>query len=92
MRGKDEKSVKSNFKQYNLKTFFLDAMTFDLTQNPIRKGVFFDAIVCDRIHFMYFSADVFIAPYGVRAGAKRLGSRKDVKRPLIRKDGTPAHA
>jgi tRNA G10 N-methylase Trm11 len=48
MRGKGGKSVKSNFEQYNLQSFFLDAITFDLTQNPIREGVFFDAIVCDR--------------------------------------------
>jgi len=49
MRGKGEKSVKSNYAQYNLNSFFLDAMTFDLTKNPLRDEVFFDAIVCDRI-------------------------------------------
>ena len=49
MRGKGEKSVQSNYVQYNLESFYLGAMTFDLTQNPIRNEVYFDAIVCDRI-------------------------------------------
>ena len=48
MRGKGQKSLLSNYVQYNLTAFFLDVLTFDLTQNPIRKDVVFDAIVCDR--------------------------------------------
>ena len=48
MRGKGGKSVKSNFAQYDLNPLFLDAMTLDMTQNPIRDDVLFDAIVCDR--------------------------------------------
>jgi len=48
MRGKGQKSLQSNYNQYKLNTFFLDVLTFDLTQNPIRNDVIFDAIVCDR--------------------------------------------
>jgi tRNA G10 N-methylase Trm11 len=48
MRGKGPKSLQSNYTQYNLSAFFLDVLTFDLTQNPIRNDVVFDAIVCDR--------------------------------------------
>lgn len=32
-----------------------------------------------------------VAPYGVRAGAKRLGSKKDMKTPILRSDGRLAH-
>ena len=53
MRGKGGKSVPSNFAQYNLKSLYLDAITLDITQNPIRDGVLFDAIVCDRITRFY---------------------------------------
>lgn len=49
IRGKGGRSIKSNFEQYGISSNYLDAMTFDLTQNPIRKDVYFDAIVCDRI-------------------------------------------
>lgn len=51
MRGKEGKSVKSNFVQYGLASLFLDALTFDITRSPIREGAIFDAIVCDRILF-----------------------------------------
>ena len=31
------------------------------------------------------------APYGVRAGAKRLGSKKKMSEPIVRNDGSQAH-
>ena len=103
MRGKGDRSVMGNFEQYNLTKHFLGAMTFDLTNNPLRKDLLFDAIVSDRnspsplfpnlplpflnpVHVL-----ICAAPYGVRAGAKRLGSKKDMSTPIIRKDGTIAH-
>jgi tRNA (guanine10-N2)-methyltransferase len=49
MRGKNGKSVKSNFVQYGLASLFLDTLTFDITRSPIRNSTTFDAIVCDRI-------------------------------------------
>jgi len=52
--------------QYGFPERILDLLTFDVTWNPWRCGGLFDAIVTDP-------------PYGVRAGAKRLG----------RKPGTP---
>jgi len=42
----------------------VDLCTFDITRNPWRCGGLFDAIITDP-------------PYGVRAGAKRLGRKKE---------------
>ncbi|KAJ1955224.1 hypothetical protein EC988_002000 [Linderina pennispora] len=64
-RGVD--GISANLKQYNLADKVVDTLVFDICRNPWRKGAKFDAIVTDP-------------PYGVRAGAKRLG----------RKDGTVA--
>ncbi|KAJ1877246.1 hypothetical protein LPJ66_012146, partial [Kickxella alabastrina] len=52
--------IKANLKQYNLGDRVLDTAVFDICHNPWRAGPLFDAIVTDP-------------PYGVRAGAKRLG-------------------
>ncbi|KAI0705097.1 tRNA guanosine-2'-O-methyltransferase [Cerioporus squamosus] len=52
--------------QYGVANRIMDLCTFDVTQNPWRCGELFDAIVTDP-------------PYGVRAGAKRLGRK--TKRP-----------
>jgi tRNA G10 N-methylase Trm11 len=43
-------SIQSNFAQYDLNAFYLDGLTFDITQSPLRKDVLFDAIICDRIY------------------------------------------
>ncbi|RDX42082.1 tRNA guanosine-2'-O-methyltransferase [Lentinus brumalis] len=58
--------------QYGVANRIMDLCTFDVTQNPWRCGELFDAIVTDP-------------PYGVRAGAKRLG-RKNQRPP---KEGPP---
>ncbi|WVN89225.1 uncharacterized protein L203_104443 [Cryptococcus depauperatus CBS 7841] len=68
--------------QYELQDRFLDFLTFDVTRGPIRRGGWVDAIITDP-------------PYGVRAGARRLG-RKDGKKPLRDEpyqmpDGTFSH-
>ncbi|CAE6483335.1 unnamed protein product [Rhizoctonia solani] len=64
--------------QYGVLPRILDLCTFDVTQGPLRRGGLFDAIVTDP-------------PYGVRAGAKRLG-RKDGQElrtePLVLQDGS----
>nr|VWO99928.1 Lysophospholipase 1 (EC (Phospholipase B 1) [Ganoderma boninense] len=62
--------------QYGIANRIMDLCTFDVTQNPWRCGELFDAIVTDP-------------PYGVRAGAKRLG-RKDTRPP--REGPPPVHA
>lgn len=51
--------------QYSITHKIMDLMTFDLTNNPWRCGEIFDAIVTDP-------------PYGVRAGAKRLGRKPGI--------------
>ncbi|KAL1695610.1 hypothetical protein GGG16DRAFT_45197 [Schizophyllum commune] len=51
--------------QYGVAQRIMDLCTFDMTWNPWRRGALFDAIVTDP-------------PYGVRAGAKRLGRKKEM--------------
>ncbi|KAA1117778.1 hypothetical protein PGT21_023036 [Puccinia graminis f. sp. tritici] len=80
MRGK-EHSIHDSARQYGVSQNLLDCAVFDMTQNPWRTGEIFDAIICDP-------------PYGVRAGAKRLG-RKDQSKirtePYKLPDGTWSH-
>lgn len=73
VRGKKGRSVLSNFKQYGLVSTYLDGFVSDLTNTPLRKTRFLDAIVCDP-------------PYGVREGLRVLGSRdpEKGKEPVVR--------
>lgn len=62
-------SIFTNVKQYGLSGLVLDCLVFDLANNPLRgDSLKFSAIVTDP-------------PYGIRAGAKKLGaaSPKDSK-------------
>ncbi|KAF7361937.1 RNA methylase [Mycena venus] len=69
MRGKGGKDkppgVLRAAKQYGVADRIVDLCTFDVTRNPWRCGSLFDAIITDP-------------PYGVRAGAKRLGRKKEL--------------
>ncbi|KAG6850972.1 hypothetical protein H0H93_005841 [Arthromyces matolae] len=66
MRGKGKRpGILSAASQYGTESRILDLCTFDVTKNPWRCGGLFDAIVTDP-------------PYGVRAGAKRLGRKKEL--------------
>lgn len=79
IRGKKGRSVLSNFKQYGLVSAYLDGFVSDLTNSPLRKTKFLDAIVCDP-------------PYGVREGLKVLGSRDLEKgKELVVRDGELRH-
>ncbi|KAK4055764.1 hypothetical protein OIV83_000311 [Microbotryomycetes sp. JL201] len=71
MRGK-KTSIKDSAKQYGVEDRILDCATFDMTQHPFRTGELFDAIVTDP-------------PYGVRAGAKRLGRKEGARQvtPIV---------
>lgn len=78
IRGKGKSGVHSNIEQYNLQGRVLDALVFDICHNPWRSQQWLDAIVTDP-------------PYGVRAGAKKLG-RHDGKELTMRTyDGIPMH-
>ncbi|OSX66131.1 hypothetical protein POSPLADRAFT_1177562 [Postia placenta MAD-698-R-SB12] len=71
MRGKDKQpGIIRAASQYGVAHCIIDLCTFDVTRNPWRCGELFDAIITDP-------------PYGVRAGAKRLGrkSRQDKEQP-----------
>jgi len=66
MRGKQRTpGVIHAATQYGTASRIVDLATFDVTRNPWRCGELFDAIVTDP-------------PYGVRAGAKRLGRKKEL--------------
>ncbi|KAI9486781.1 MAG: S-adenosyl-L-methionine-dependent methyltransferase [Benjaminiella poitrasii] len=78
IRGKGKSSVHSNIEQYNLQGRVLDTLVFDVCHHPWRSQQWIDAIVTDP-------------PYGVRAGAKKLG-RHDGKELAMRTyDGIPMH-
>jgi tRNA (guanine10-N2)-methyltransferase len=71
-KGK-EKNIVSNFKQYNVEAGLLDLVRFDHHKNDCWRSVpVFDAIVCDP-------------PYGIRAGAKKVGKRTATKSDNERK-------
>ncbi|KIY44384.1 tRNA guanosine-2'-O-methyltransferase [Fistulina hepatica ATCC 64428] len=66
MRGKEKvPGVIRAAQQYNVSSRIVDLCTFDMTNHPWRCGGIFDAIITDP-------------PYGVRAGAKRLGRVKEM--------------
>lgn len=59
-----DKNTRSNFRQYDLQSHLIDLCRFDNSRNTIwrTQRPFLDAIVCDP-------------PYGIRAGAKKVGIR-----------------
>ncbi|KIM45389.1 hypothetical protein M413DRAFT_65987 [Hebeloma cylindrosporum] len=68
MRGKQKTpGVIRAATQYGTASRVIDLATFDVTHNPWRCGELFDAIVTDPP-----------CKYGVRAGAKRLGRKKEL--------------
>ncbi|KAH8925014.1 tRNA guanosine-2'-O-methyltransferase [Atractiella rhizophila] len=82
LRGKGEGGTRSNFEAYGLTDKLIDFFTGDITQFPLDTGDIFDAIVCDP-------------PYGVRAGAKKLGRKGNRKplaeEPFMLEDGNYSH-
>jgi tRNA (guanine10-N2)-methyltransferase len=79
IRGKRGRSVLGNFKQYELVSRYLDGFTSDLTNTPLRRTRFLDAVICDP-------------PYGVREGLKVLGSRDPAKeKEPVMVDGIMGH-
>ena len=66
MRGRDN-SIYTNLERYNVEQQMLGALVSDFARNTWRSELKFDAIITDP-------------PYGVRAGAKRLGSKKPGQR------------
>ncbi|KAG2174806.1 hypothetical protein INT43_005868, partial [Umbelopsis isabellina] len=80
IRGKGKASIKSNVAQYDLGDRVLDTLTFDICHNPWRATNWLDAIVTDP-------------PYGVRAGAKKLGRKETSKKQVSLRmyDGQPMH-
>lgn len=80
IRGK-ERCIRDSAAQYGVTDKLLDFAIFDMTQHPWRTDGIFDAILCDP-------------PYGVRAGAKRLGRKDNSKlreEPYMLPDGTWSH-
>jgi tRNA (guanine10-N2)-methyltransferase len=104
IRGKGKSSIKSNVAQYDLGDRVLDTLTFDICHNPWRIDNWLDAIVTDR-KLMFATVMVCIgqhsnpltlplpAPYGVRAGAKKLGRKENSKKQVSLRtyEGLPMH-
>ncbi|KAF5389449.1 hypothetical protein D9757_004270 [Collybiopsis confluens] len=85
MRGKETTpGVFRAASQYGVIQRILDICTFDVTNNPWRCGELFDAIVtdppCNFVHSFYQVCSLLM-PFqdGVRAGAKRLGRKKELE-------------
>jgi tRNA (guanine10-N2)-methyltransferase len=101
IRGKGKSSIKSNVAQYDLGDRVLDTLTFDICHNPWRIDNWLDAIVTDRkCSLSLFTAPLvlslilrIIAPYGVRAGAKKLGRKESSKKTVAMRmyEGVPMH-
>lgn len=91
IRGKSERSIRSNFQQYGLGQYLIDCFASDLANHVFRNAEFLDAIICDRTLFVKEILNV--APYGVREGLKVLGTRQIDKAGIIgyREDGTESH-
>jgi tRNA (guanine10-N2)-methyltransferase len=62
MRGSEGRSILSNMVQYKVADRFIGGCVFDILQHPWREGFVVDAILTDP-------------PYGVRAGAKKIGTK-----------------
>ncbi|KAJ3219911.1 hypothetical protein HDU67_008440 [Dinochytrium kinnereticum] len=77
-KAKDSKSIKTNVAQYNLGSRVLDNIVTDIAHNPWRKTPLWDAIVCDP-------------PYGVRAGARKIGvnDKMPPKTTFFKPNGDP---
>ncbi|BGP14967.1 hypothetical protein JCM10213_007230 [Rhodosporidiobolus nylandii] len=69
IRGK-KTGIRHSAEQYGVSSRIVDTCCFDMTQHPWRTGGMFDAIVTDP-------------PYGVRAGAKRIGREGGEKQPRV---------
>lgn len=79
IRGKKDRNVKANFKQYGTTSLYLGGFAADITNTPLRETRCLESIVCDP-------------PYGVREGLKVLGSTRDyLQQEVILADGRPAH-
>ena len=75
----------ANLKQYGLERFYIDVLVSDAAKVVWRSGDLFDAIVTDRKLIYYTKAIVthlFIAPYGIREGPRKLGSKSEEPKPV----------
>ncbi|PRP87928.1 tRNA guanosine-2'-O-methyltransferase 11 [Planoprotostelium fungivorum] len=57
------KDLKSNFKQYGIENKYIDVIVADNSHTPYRTVPFIDALVADP-------------PYGIRAGARKIGKKR----------------
>jgi tRNA (guanine10-N2)-methyltransferase len=69
------KSLADNVEQYHLQSKVLGTLVCDIAHHPWRNTEFWDAIVCDP-------------PYGIRAGAKKIGKKtQEIEMPPVKKNG-----
>lgn len=73
LRGSDDCSFFDNLKQYGVEKLVLGGLVQDICHHSFRDGFQVDAIITDP-------------PYGVRAGAKKIGGMDNTRPNLIPKD------
>ena len=78
VRGRQGRSIVTNFQQYGLIGYYLDGFISDLTHCPLKATRFLDGVICDP-------------PYGVREGLKVLGTRDGSGKEVVFIDGEPSH-
>ncbi|KAJ3092832.1 hypothetical protein HK102_002042 [Quaeritorhiza haematococci] len=78
--GTGNKNIESNVMQYGLRGRVVGNIICDIAHHPWRYQELWDAIVCDP-------------PYGVRAGAKKIGSNPKIKPPptQFKSNGDPRY-
>ena len=87
--GKDE-NVCANLRQYGLEKQYIDMLVADAAKCVWRQQEMFDAIVTDRkqtdiVLCIILYSDLELpstAPYGVREGPRKIGSRKEEAKPV----------
>ncbi|ODQ77062.1 hypothetical protein BABINDRAFT_42226 [Babjeviella inositovora NRRL Y-12698] len=66
LKGKGQRTIQANFKQYGTSLYLGDIFTMDFTHNCFRKDFVIDSIICDP-------------PYGIREGLKVCGVKDAAK-------------
>lgn len=80
LRGADpEHCVYANMVQYGFVPRLVDIVVHDQASCALRPVPFLDAIIADRTHSTYPPSHTLPAPYGIRAGAKKIGMKEKTK-------------
>lgn len=83
----------ANMQQYNFMPRMVDIVVHDQASCAMRSVPFLDAIIADRACIALLSSSKYVllllAPYGIRAGAKKVGMKEKTKEKRAQ-SSTPA--